>query len=343
MNIKSATVLESLSLTFRGEESGNDSFLTNDFLLCLVVLKQIITTTAGNTTTTTTITHSSQKIWVQNYVELQAGSMQYQPGTYVLPFQFVLPEGIPGSARFNPGNEGHAYISYIFNVEGAVPGIFTSNLRHSAEILVVEIFNRPINPTSIEEDAMITAMCCVDVGSMRFRACLDKNAYRPGDVANLQLFIDNSSSEAGYRYVSVKLRQNYSAVAGPSRYTAGTSKTLVKNRTASIPAGESVHATIPLALPANILPSAHGVTMNLYYQIQVVFSLKNSANITGEIPVEMFVLRTLMDEDTAVVQPMFSGSNPMFPAPQPMSSAPQQLFNSQVVPQNSEIIPPFKN
>jgi hypothetical protein len=275
------------------------------------------TTQVGNTTVTTTITHKSSKIWVQNYVNLQNGQMQYQPGSYVIPFQFALPANVPGSASFIPG-DGHAYISYIFNVEGVVPGTFTSNLRHSMNILVVQIYNRPIDPVSVYEDAMVTTMCCVDVGSMRFRACMDKNAFRPGETAIVNLFIDNSTSEVGYRYVSVKLRQIYVAVAGPSNFTATASKTMAKNRTPKIPAGETVHATIPLVLPMDVLPSAGGCALTLCYGIQVVFSLRNSADITGLLPITMYVLRTVQDDGSVTMQPMFAPMAPPTPTPEQM-------------------------
>lgn len=238
--------------------------------------------------------------------------MQYQPGVYVIPFQFVLPNDIPGTASFLPGN-GHAYISYIFDVEGVVPGTFTSNLREKLNVFVVEIFNDPIKPTSIFEDAMVTTMCCVDVGSVRFRAKVDKDAFRPGEVANVDLYIDNTTSEVGYRYVSIKLRQVYVAMAGPSNFTATASKTMAKNRTPRIPAGETVHATIPLALPMDVLPTACGCALTLCYSIQVVFSLRNSADITAVLPVTMYVLRTIQDDGSVMMQPVFASVAPPSP------------------------------
>lgn len=265
--------------------------------------------------------------------------MQYQPGTYSFPFSFALPEDIPGSVNM-PLGEGHAYISYVFSAEGEVEGTFSSNLRASQVIPVFAFHDEPICPASQDFDAMITSMCCIDVGSVRLRAKLDRDAYRPGAVANLELYIDNTTSESSYRYVSVKLRQTYFATSVTKSYIGlpyalTMEKTMVKNRTPSIPAGDTVHATIPLALPNDLLPTAGGILLRLKYSIEVVLSVRGSSDVKCSIPITVYCCRRTPEE----VMPLSPSLSPI--ANVPISLPPAMMPSMpQTMPPGLQQMPP---
>lgn len=340
MNISGGPkVIQKLSLSFLGEENGKFFGILESFLIIfLVKLIERRTTHSGNTTTTQTITHYARKVWVQHHVLLQPQPLQYQPGSYAFPFSFALPTDIPGSVNM-PLGEGHAYISFVFSAEGEVSGTFSSNLRGSRVIPVFPFHDELIRPVSQDFEAMITTMCCIDVGSVRMRAKLDRNAYRPGAMATLQLFIDNTTSDSSHRYVSVKLRQTYFATSVTQSYLGmpyalNIEKTIVKNRTPSIPAGDTIHATIPLVMPNDLLPSASGLLVKLIYSIEVVLSVRGSTDVKFSIPINLYVCRRT-PEDIVPLSPSLSpvANAPVILPPNMVSDAPQTM------PQTMQAVP----
>ena len=238
-----------------------------------------------------------------------------------------------------PLNEGHAYISYVFSAEGQVSGTFSSNLRGSRVIPIFPFHDELIRPVSQDFEAMITAMCCIDVGSVRMRAKLDRNAYRPGAMATLQLYIDNTTSDSSHRYVSVKLRQTYFATSVTSSYLGmphamSIEKTIVKNRTPSIPAGDTIHATIPLVMPNDLLPTAKGLLVKLMYSIEVVLSIRGSTDVKFSIPINLYVCRRT-PEDIVPLSPSLSpvANAPVILPPNMVSDAPPAMPSAmQAVP-----------
>lgn len=137
----------------------------------------------------------------------QGGTLQ--PGQYQIPFTFTLPYSLPGVFKEEQGvNGSESYkCSIDFEVMAyiEVPGVFSSNIKHR-QLLAVTAATDPklIHSETIEKVKKVCFLCCIPRGEIWMRASLDQNAYRPGDIANVRLEMNNGS-KAAIHHVTLRL------------------------------------------------------------------------------------------------------------------------------------------
>lgn len=207
------------------------------------------------------------------------------PGIYVYPFKFKLDENIPGSFSMH---QGDAFGQIVYKVKAEVmrPGMFTANIKHTQCIQVVSNFQRNIQKVQAMKDAKVTKLCCIDMGNLSCSAILDKNAYSPGDVANLIISIDNTASDVTLKHVSFKLVNRVNMRA--KSYSQSFRTINCKNRAPSIPKGETAHINFALNLPPVLTPTTIGALISSYYEFDVVMSVPCSKDIVLSLPVTIF-------------------------------------------------------
>lgn len=207
------------------------------------------------------------------------------PGIYVYPFKFKLDDNLPGSFRMCHDNS-FGQIVYKLKAEVMRPGMFQANIKHTQFIQLSTRLSKPIRSIQMSKEANVTKLCCIDMGNVALSAFLDKNAYAPGDVAELVISIDNTASDVTLKHVSFKLANNVRMRAGT--YSQSVRNSTCKNQAPSIPKGDTAHIQISLNLPNNLTPTASGSLINSYYEFEVVLNVPCGTNIIMKLPVTIF-------------------------------------------------------
>eukprot|EP00798_Chlamydomonas_sp_ICE-L_P021781 gene21781-28800_t len=154
------------------------------------------------------IYHRGNNNFFKQSIVLQAFPQACQPGQYQYPFSFTLPNGLPGSFKYNVSYESaRAEVQYFIKAECVVPGSLKCNVRHTHEIMV---FQRPAKSPSemkVEHFQEVKACCCFGQGTARMIAHVEKDAYVPGETANVVLQCENNS-EVNFRSIDIFLKHD---------------------------------------------------------------------------------------------------------------------------------------
>lgn len=134
-----------------------------------------------------------------------ASAMMLEPGGYEFPFAFVLPPGLPGVFD-DFGHSHQATIRYKIKAEVHRAGFFKSDIKHTQRLIINEGLMTDVAPVSKEGRAKVTQCCCIDKGSAWMRATFNKNAYVPGEQAQVVCEVDNQSS-IKMRHITTKLKR----------------------------------------------------------------------------------------------------------------------------------------
>lgn len=207
------------------------------------------------------------------------------PGMYVYPFRFKLDDNIPGSFAISKYN-ATGRIVYKLKAEVLRPGMFKANVKHTQLLQVSTRLRHPISQIQMAKEANVTKFCCIDMGEVSCSAILDKNAYVPGEVANLVISIDNTASDVTLKHISFKLANHLTMRA--KSYSKTFKDNACKNQAPSIPKGDTAHITFSLKLPHNLSPTTHGLLINSYYEMEIVLSVPCSTDIVIALPVTIF-------------------------------------------------------
>lgn len=243
-------------------------------------------TVNGQTQTRTeTIPHRQKRIIFRRQFDLLNYKATLYPGMYVYPFKFKLDENLPGSFSMTKG-DAFGQIIYKLKAEVMRPGMFQANVKHTQIVPLSTRLSRPIQTIQTSREANVTKLCCIDMGTVSFSAILDKNAYSPGDVANLVLSIDNTASDVTLKHVSFKLANHVSMRA--NNYSQSFRDSACKNQAPSIPKGDTAHIQFNLNLPYHLTPTTVGTLINSYYEFEVVLSVPCSKDVIMRLPVTIF-------------------------------------------------------
>lgn len=236
-----------------------------------------------------------------------------QGGNFVFPFQFQLQTNLPGT--FDITNQKRfakdlkASINYQVGVEVAVPGMLQPNLRHSQDILICEPLRGLIMCSDTLKEAKVTFLCCIPKGTVTLSANIDKNAYGPGETAQLHLIVDNSLSQVDLEAFSLKLVRKLEVRAKVDNYAgqswgAGSQSvsvkswggeetytdqvTVVKVSSPGVKAGERAERYIQLTLPHDTEPSTKSMLIDCSYELSVVLKVPWSPDVVTKQAVQIF-------------------------------------------------------
>ena len=207
------------------------------------------------------------------------------PGIYVYPFKFKLDDNLPGSFRIKNG-DSFGQIVYKLKAEVTRPGMFQANVKHTQFIQLSTRLSRPIQSIQASKGANVTKLWCIDMGNVALSVILDKNAYSPGDVANLVISIDNTASDVTLKHVSFKLANNVNMRA--NNFSRSFRDSACKNQAPSIPKGDTAHIQFNLDLPHTLTPTTVSSLINSYYEFEVILSVPCSADVIMRLPVTIF-------------------------------------------------------
>ncbi len=246
-----------------------------------------ITIKGVTTTTIERIPHHEKRIIFRRRFGLVNFKATLNPGVYVYPFRFRLDEQIPGSFYMSNG-DAMGRIMYKLKAEVTRPGMFKANVKHTQMVQISNRLLQPITKIQMIRESNVTRCSCIDMGEISCAAILDKNAYTPGEVANLIISIDNTASDVTLKHVSFKLANHGSMRA--RYYTQTFWNSECKNQAPSIPKGDTAHINFSLNIPNDLTPTTHGILINSYYEMEVVLSVPCSTDLMISLPVTIFAV-----------------------------------------------------
>lgn len=256
------------------------------FIAKLVEKRTSIYTVNGQTRSRTEcIPHNQKSIMFRRRVDLLNCKATLHPGIYVYPFKFKLDENLPGSFSINKGDT-FGKIVYKLKAEVMRPGRFQANIKHTQYVQLSTRLSRPIQSIQTSSEANVTRLCCIDMGSVSLSVILDKNAYSPGDVANLTIAIDNSASDVTLKHVAFKLVNRVNMRA--NTYSQSFRDSACNNQAPSVPKGDTAHIQFSLNLPYHLTPTTVSSLINSFYEFEVVLSIPCSADVIMRLPVTIF-------------------------------------------------------
>ncbi|CAD8065975.1 unnamed protein product [Paramecium sonneborni] len=125
-------------------------------------------------------------------------------GQYTFPFGFKLKENLPGSFEYSE-KDLECRIRYSVKAEIDSPNKSLDKIKYKQEFLVREPIKEIVNQTEGQQVLQPTSCCCIPLGTIFFKFQFDKTAYQPGDIAQLQVEIDNSQSKVAIPTITGRL------------------------------------------------------------------------------------------------------------------------------------------
>lgn len=156
---------------------------------------------------------NSGVIFQANQCVMQVGGDGTLPvGQYEIPFEFGLPDTLPGSfyeERFSWGNlpsdgDYFAEIVYSLNCLIDVAGFMSRDIRSTSYVQIMPTVPDYLEPVYVEKTQTVYSCCCFPQGDIFMRSYPNEAVYRPGDRIKLSLEIDNRSKQ-NVKKIDVKL------------------------------------------------------------------------------------------------------------------------------------------
>lgn len=206
-------------------------------------------------------------------------------GNFLFPFEFQLEHGLPGTFSFK-NYQAQGSVRFKIKAEVAIPGLFKPNLKHDQNILISQPLDSiPMSFNSYKE-SNVTFLCCIPKGKISVAANIDRNAYGPGELVNVRLIVDNSTSKINLQGCDISLVQNIQLSAQGKSYTI--SQTLAKSTSPSIIRGDRADRIIQMMIPKSAEPSTRGNLINCSYIVHVDMIVPWSQDVSLTQPVQIF-------------------------------------------------------
>ena len=132
--------------------------------------------------------------------------MQILPGQFTFPFNMILPPKLAGTF-FQKRHRLLADISY--HLEAVLTPINKSHpkLKFKHKINIYEAPTMIAQTQDFIKPTLLTSCCCCNKGQSILHSSFQKNVYIPGEIANVQIELDNRGSEADCSRITLSLRQ----------------------------------------------------------------------------------------------------------------------------------------
>ena len=236
-----------------------------------------------------TMTYHESILYFKTKIRLLDHKCTFAPGEYIFPFNFQLPSNIPGSFTTKNiiGNRSPVgIVKYQVKTKAKSSGMLISDLTQACEFTVTERLYRNINTSQVSQDTHVTILCCFPRGKVNVVAFMDKDAYVPGEIAQLRLFLDTTQSRVKHSSIKVHLRQAVyiTAEGHPSK----VAKVLCTTKTFGVSANEKVERYLEFPIPKNCSVSIKSRLIACQHEILVELPVSWSPNVVIKQPVCLY-------------------------------------------------------
>ncbi|RHY32956.1 hypothetical protein DYB32_002048 [Aphanomyces invadans] len=207
------------------------------------------------------------------------------PGSYIYPFQYQLPPGLPGCFDNQGGSGVKAKIEYSIKGSVDVAGIFSRDLKSRQKLTVYAQLAGVVAPSSDRKVQTVRLFCCVAQGQCSMRAVMDKNMYGPGEVPQIHVDVQNQSSR-DVRVMRCELRRH--VVAHASGSTRRMTTTICHADFPGVPAGQSVSQPQSFQLVGTAMyPSTRSALVSCNYTIDIVCDIALCPDVELHLPIAL--------------------------------------------------------
>lgn len=198
-----------------------------------------------------------------------------EPGRYVFPFKFTLPDDLPGvlDAHSLEGDVSalHATIKYTLKATVKVAGRFVSDLEAIHNLVVRELSEQPVKFHAVERTVSkrVKWLRVLSRGTCHVAVSMARNMFRLGENAQIECFVNNHTSAVPVRYVKCRLYQDVTL-----RHPAGTNKVctrpIMQLKYQGPTAGDLLERTVHLPMAMKVrFPSTQGAFLTCAYRISL--------------------------------------------------------------------------
>ncbi|TMW63925.1 hypothetical protein Poli38472_014630 [Pythium oligandrum] len=213
--------------------------------------------------------------------QLFATPQRYDPGDYVFPFEFTLPEDLPTYFEYWKPRMGelesiHARVTYNINVSLPVLGAFKSDLSSNQRIRIVAPTGAEPQSLQARDRKEVSVLGVFGKGHCTITASLATNLLRQKEEASVHCTIENDSKKR-VKHVRTELMQLVELLPSEdNKSVLPRSKTRMVNRTDyfSVDAGQTKSVVLQPAMVdtkriAYLLPSFRSEFIRISYQLVV--------------------------------------------------------------------------
>ncbi|RHY63063.1 hypothetical protein DYB34_004203 [Aphanomyces astaci] len=190
--------------------------------------------------------------------ELVKGKIIVEPGTYEFPFDYQLPDNLPGSFDAKKESSGVvAKIEYSMTGTVIVDGVFARDLMKKAVLVLYTSHAGQLVQPSVDTCSRKVSYLCFDQGTCAFKASADKTVYNTTDTPQIHIDIQNGSKQNVLRIQCRLVRQDVLTAADGAIKTVRTE--LCDASFPGVPAHAVISQDLPFALTTKLLaPSTKG-------------------------------------------------------------------------------------
>jgi len=215
----------------------------------------------------------------------------FPQGYFSYPFQYRLPESLPGCFEKNKkhGLKMKAKIRYKIKVIVEIPGLFSHDLKVKQHLVVHERLDKAIQPKHHNKEITVRTCCCVDRGQCKCESWMDKNAYMSGETAQVHVQVENKS-QVEVTHFNTKLIREITLEAHGQKKVMRDIVCLQKYP--GTPPLTNKTSDCPLALfgkkGKRIKASAHSHLVKCSYQVMIELSIPWAPDLEIYEPVKIY-------------------------------------------------------
>eukprot|EP01083_Nonionella_stella_P033355 91302_1 len=232
------------------------------------------------------IPHHQQNQFLNQEVIIANYSQLLNAGSYAFPFEFMLPENLPG-CFLETGSRFEASIKYnITAICRQLGGVMASHtLTHQQQFYVEEKLNHKITEQMVSNIKDITFCCCFNQGTCTISAVAAKNAVFPGDFQNTICDIQNDS-KCAIKTVQLSIQKDLKVYANgyDERYT----KQVVSINHAGLPSGYKDTKEFHIQIPMDVTPTTNSSLITSNYRLKIKLIMRGASNVSIDMPLTVY-------------------------------------------------------
>ncbi|XP_062517397.1 arrestin domain-containing protein A-like [Corticium candelabrum] len=220
-------------------------------------------------------------------------------GCFAYPFQYTLPQSLPGVFSKEDKQHGEVWkaaIKYRVKAEVDIPGT-KHDLQVKQPLIVYSELRKPVEPVRYDKQGTVRTCCCIPRGDVLVQATMDKNSYFAGETAQIHVDVDNQSA-VDIENFAVKLMRVITLKGKDDDRNYHDSLKLIdtvcENKYDGCPANSNKSRDVPLELFSKtgsshkeLQPTTGGSVVSCSYHVDIEMQVPWAPDIEIHAPVQI--------------------------------------------------------
>eukprot|EP01102_Stenamoeba_stenopodia_P005146 TRINITY_DN15657_c0_g1_i1.p1 TRINITY_DN15657_c0_g1~~TRINITY_DN15657_c0_g1_i1.p1 ORF type:complete len:418 (+),score=83.57 TRINITY_DN15657_c0_g1_i1:88-1254(+) len=262
----------------------------------------------------------------------------FPPGCYSYPFQYRLPDGLPGVFQKKKKKMGDKFKAKIaYKIKAVLKIDSKHDLVSKQHLVVYSKLDAPIAPKHHNKTAEVRTLCCIPRGPVSVEAWVDKNSYVSGETAQIHVKVQNNSTVPVNHFNSKLIREII--VHNNRGHRKHIHKIMSEARYEGCPPGENRSRDVPLILRNKhnnyLRPTTKSNLIECRYHILIEMDIPWAPDIEIPSPVTIYAPQS---QTWSVWQPPAWIANAVIQPVNPAVAVPAHLLEERV--RNGVFVPP---